>query len=141
MNIKYFFYLASCCALLTSIFSVNTAFAANNSNLGPGMMPMPTPEEMEEIERFIASLSPEEVAELEKLGQELLDEAERTGVPLFQEPALAQQPPAAKPTAAPAKKEEVKAKPSAILAKDMRKNLQSMLDGIVQHLHSMRKKI
>lgn len=62
-----------------------------------GLIPQPTEEEMRYImEEFLPSLSDEELEELAKIGQEIMDTAEKEGIPLWkpQEPATNKPAPA-----------------------------------------------
>ena len=66
-------------------------------------MPMPNEEQMEEVYKYINSLSPEEYRELEEFGKQLLSEYEARGVPVFNTTPAQQ----AQPTqSAPPKKQE-----------------------------------
>ncbi len=53
---------------------------------GPGaaMFDMPSPEEMQAIEEFLNTLSPEEIDQLAQLGEQIIKEAEAEGRPLFE---------------------------------------------------------
>jgi hypothetical protein len=52
-----------------------------------GLIPQPTEEEMRYImEEFLPNLSDEELEELAKIGQEIIDTAEKEGIPLWQPP-------------------------------------------------------
>lgn len=48
-----------------------------------GLMKMPTPEEIDEIERFLATLSDSEIEELVKYGEKVMQIAEENNIPLF----------------------------------------------------------
>ena len=52
---------------------------------GPGdpMFQMPTPEEMQQIEEFLNTLTPEEIDQLAQLGEQIIKDAEKEGRPLF----------------------------------------------------------
>ena len=50
---------------------------------------MPSEEEMRQIEEFLQTLSPDELDQLAKLGEEIIKEAEADGRPLFAEPTPA----------------------------------------------------
>lgn len=89
MNLKSFFsslfYSLVLCSLLIvpqifTDFSFNSAdFAMPNG----GLMQMPSEEEIAEIEKFLATLSEEDLNQLAKLGEEIIKTAEKEGVPLF----------------------------------------------------------
>lgn len=51
-----------------------------------GLMPMPTEQEMQEIEKFLSTLSDSEIEELIKYGESITKIAEENNVPLFFEP-------------------------------------------------------
>ncbi len=110
------------------------------------LLPMPTPEEMQEIEKFLSTLSPEELDELAQIGEEIMKTAEKEGRPLFADTPT----PAPKPTEKP--KEEKKKEETKPASKDASKNgttelsskektaLQKMLSTLVEAISSIRQK-
>ena len=57
-----------------------------------GLMPMPTEEEMQEIEKFLSTLSDSEIEELIKYGESITKIAEENNIPLFFEPTPSNNP-------------------------------------------------
>ncbi len=103
-----------------------------------GLLPMPTPEEMAEIEKFLSTLSPEELEELSKIGEEIMKEAERSGRPLFDtQPAAT---PKIAPSTVPQPEKEIKQpekpKKPTPPARDTRA-LYTLLDDLAEHLDSI----
>lgn len=98
-------FLNSLC--FSSIVSSTFDFSSAGSPMGlmPGgsagepLFEMPTPEQMAEIEDFLSKLSPEELDELAKLGEQIIKEAEAEGRPLFPNMPIPQPPVAAAPRA------------------------------------------
>lgn len=102
----------------------------------------PTQQELEEVEKLLSTLSPEELDELTKLGEELIKTAEAEGRPLFG-PAPEEM---AKPAPAPAPVKPAPAKPTAAevressIPKKQLSDLQNMLSQLVDTLGSIRQK-
>lgn len=79
-----FFFLE---ANLPQLDTKNNPFAMDLNNLPKnGLMPMPTAEEMKEIEQFLSTLSESEIEELIKYGENITKIAEENNIPLFFEP-------------------------------------------------------
>lgn len=102
----------------------------------------PTQQELEEVEKLLSTLSPEELDELTKLGEELIKTAEAEGRPLFG-PAPEE---FTKPTPTPDPVKPVPAKPTAAevressIPKKQLSDLQKMLSDLVDALGSIRQK-
>ena len=114
---------------------------------GPGgaLLPTPTEEDIAEIERILSTLSPEEIRQLEELGEELMKTAEAEGVPLFG-------PPASSPAPAPTQKKETKPKAKKVETKketkafDVKDNgstqdIRKKLFALIEVIDAIRKKI
>lgn len=112
----------------------------------PPLMQMPTEEELRQVEELLSTLSPEELEELSKLGEELIRTAEAEGRPLFgpnpaeQAPAPVQ-PTAPKPTEAkPVPTKPAAPQPESNVPKKQLSQLQKMLSDIVDTLGTIRQK-
>lgn len=107
-----------------------------------GMLPMPTEQELKEIEEFLSTLSPEELDELAQLGQEIIDTAEKEGVPVFgpppaptsSKPTQPKKPEPSKPTASKKPKLEKEVNLSGVA------ELRKMLFRLIDSLDSIRQK-
>lgn len=111
---------------------------------GGGMLPMPSEQEMQEIQKFLDTLSPEELDELAKIGEEIIQTAEKEGRPLFA-PASETKPkpiqPAKPINTAPTVKPIEQAKPKArILSSKEKSRIQRILSGLVDAIASIRQK-
>jgi hypothetical protein len=109
---------------------------------GGGMLPMPTAQEMEEIQKFLDTLSPEELDELAKIGEEMIETAEKEGRPLFGPAPVAPTTPKPKPTSTKhTVKPKEQAKPKArVLTSKEKSRIQRILSGLVDTIASIRQK-
>lgn len=110
---------------------------------GNAMLPMPSEEEMKEIQKFLDTLSPEELDELAKIGEEIIQTAEKEGRPLFG-PAPTTQP-VPKPVKSVATTHTVKEtnqeKPKErVLSSKEKSRIQRILSGLVDVIASIRQK-
>ena len=122
--------------------------SAQSMNFTPGaggMLPMPTEEEMREIEQFLATLSPEDLKVLEEMGQKIIDEANEKNVPVFgPAPGGASQPVATPKTEKP--KESVSTPtPTPIkknsATKDVVNKTRDLLQNLIETINAIRQKI
>lgn len=114
---------------------------------GNAMLPMPTEEEMQEIQKFLDTLSPEELDELAKIGEEIIQTAEKEGRPLFgpsqnTQPITMPKPQPVKSTSTTQKtKPQESAKPKErILSSKEKARIQRILSGLVESIASIRQK-
>lgn len=100
---------------------------------GDPMFQMPSPEEMQAIEEFLQTLSPEEIDQLAKLGEEIIKEAEAEGRPLFADMPIPTptEKPKEKPAEAPkAPEEKVQDKAKQKTQKLIKSVVNSLIDII-----------
>ena len=136
--------------LTGSIFFHNFAteampnFGGMMGNMGGGMLPMPTPEELKEIEEFLSKLSPEELDQLAQLGEEIIKKAEEENMPLFFDPATSA--PIQAPLQAPQpKKNEPKPvskveKPAPAVKRGVVDEIRDILESLIKTIESIRQK-
>ncbi len=134
--------------LLISLISIVPSSAlTNNIPGGNALLPMPSEQEMQEIQKFLDTLSPDELDELAKIGEEIIQTAEKEGRPLFGPAANAQpiqkaKPQPAKPitTAHTVKPQDpVKPKERTLSSKE-KARIQGILSGLVDAIASIRQK-
>ncbi len=106
-----------------------------------GMFPYPTEQELREIEEFLSQLSPEELQELEKMGQQIIEEAEKNGVDLFAPPANmpAPQLPKKEETGQPKQTKNEKRK-ELKTSKNELSAIRNILTSLIEVVHSIRQK-
>ncbi len=108
--------------------------------VNPGFpFPKPTAEELAQIEEFLSTLSEEELAELAQIGEEIMREAEKSGVNL--EDFLTPEKTVAAPIAQTVTPKEVKAPAKVFTAstKDTH-DLSKILDDLISHIDSITQK-
>ncbi len=113
-------------------------------NGGGGMLPMPTPEELKEIEEFLSKLSPEELDQLAQLGEEIIKKAEEENMPLFFDPGASGPVQPSLPTPA-IKKDETKPtikvdKPAPTVKRGVLEEIRDTLDNLIKTIESIRQK-
>lgn len=114
---------------------------------GGAMLPMPSQEEMQEIQKFLDTLSQDELDELAKIGEEIIQTAEKEGRPLFgpapeMKPISKPQPKPANPiNTAPVVKPTEQVKPTErTLSSKEKSRIQRILSGLVDAIASIRQK-
>lgn len=128
-----------------SFFTTFIPYITNPPTAGGSVFDkMPTPEELEEINKFLETLSEEELADLAKIGEEIIKEAEKEGKPLFPNtpPVQTQQktPQVKPPVKTPEKPQEVvKPKQPELSVKD-KTMLQAMLSSLADSIAGLRQK-
>lgn len=129
--------------LLSSLMFISPLVATGPTGPGGAMLPMPSEQEMQEIQKFLDTLSPEELDELAKIGEEIIQTAEKEGRPLFG-PAPEAQPtpkPVRSTSTSHAVKEKEPQKPKArILSTREKSRIQRILSGLVETIASIRQK-
>lgn len=140
---KFYFLVTSFILVMSNHHTLQSEASAMSSlSMGPGgLIPQPTEEEMRYImEEFLPSLSEQELKELEKLGQEIMDTVAKEGIPLWQSPV--QTTPKQSPeTPAQPIKEVLKEKPTTkkaapTAAKKRLTNLIAVIESIRQKTSS-----
>lgn len=127
--------------VLCTFLTLSSAISIVCAPLEP-LIKYPTQQELEEVEKLLSTLSPEELDELTKLGEELIKTAEAEGRPLFG-PAPEE---LAKPLPAPAPVKPMPVKPTAAevressIPKKQLSDLQKMLSDLVDALSTIRQK-
>ncbi|MCF7900038.1 hypothetical protein K9K77_00880 [Candidatus Babeliales bacterium] len=140
---KFYFLLTSFILVMSNHHTLQSdASAMSPLSMGPGgLIPQPTEEEMRYImEEFLPSLSEEELKELEKLGQDIMDTVEKEGIPLWQ-PPVQTTPKQSPETPAQPIKEVLKEKPTTkkaapTAAKKRLTDLITIIDSIRQKASS-----
>jgi|GEM_PF-6870230 len=115
----------------------------NMGGMGGGMLPMPSEDELREIEKFLSTLSPEELDQLAQLGEEIIKKAEEEKVPLFFDQKTQQPLPG--PTfpkkeekiAAPTKQPEA---PKKVINKDVVDEVKDLLFRLIENIDAIRQK-
>ena len=110
---------------------------------GPGdaLFTMPTPEEMQAIEEFLQTLSPEEIDQLTQLGEQIIKEAEAEGRPLFADmptPVIVPEKPSKEPTPKPT--ETPIENPKKELHQKVQKMLKSSIISLLETMSMLRQK-
>lgn len=102
-----------------------------------GLLPMPSKEEMEEIEKFLSTLSESELQELAQIGEEIIKTAEQEGVPVFGPP-----PSQPSPQPIPQTKEAPKetSQPEKSVSENEKKGFKKILDSLIKTIDSIRQK-
>lgn len=120
-----------------SPFDKQSSNMFGGSGMGQGgLLPMPSEAELEEINKFLSTLSEEELKELAELGEEIMKTAEKEGIPLFydgptEKPAVPERKPdTKKPDTKPAKKTETAPKNVTEAVQRLLTNLIRILDAI-----------
>ena len=132
--------------LLLSCLMYSVSILTNMPPSMPGggaMLPMPSQQEMQEIQKFLDTLSPEELDELAKIGEEIIQTAEKEGRPLFgPAPDDKQKPQPSKPkTVTPTTKPQEQAKPKErVLSSKEKARIQRILSGLIESIASIRQK-
>ncbi len=106
-----------------------------------GLLPMPSQAEMEEINKFLSTLSEKELEELAKIGEEIMHTAEQEGIPLFDDTAVKKE--AAKPVPAPKPQKAEPAKPKRApkaTPKNETQAIRAILTNLIKSIDSIRQK-
>ena len=134
---KYFLLFLSLLSLCTASVTAasNPAALPNNA-----LLPMPSEKELQEIQQFLDTLDPKELEELTKIGEEIIQQAEKEGRPLFAPAPKAKAKPLAKPVKKPVRTVKKVKKPVKVVDTKDTQSLQKVIAQLTESIASIRQK-